>query len=346
MTPESPLPQATATGDGDGDGDPISLIEELRRTLGRMEAALSAISDSLAITDRQGAVLWCNRAFEQLVGRSRLALLGQPIERLLPADAAGQPLLAGLPLESLDQGASGLRAVLRHDPLLAVAIEWQPVLSEPERPLVFCIRDISAGLSNAAMRLEVVRIARERQALEAQALACAVTGLPNRRALEDRLARACQRLRDGEGTGLLTLLFCDLNGFKQVNDAHGHAAGDALLVTVARRLQSSLRSQDFVARLGGDEFVVLSEGPRSTEEAFNLALRLLEALGQPWRLGSLLVVPSMSVGIAMTDDPELGGMELLRRADLAMYDAKAHVSLPVSLHDELLERRLRQRRTG
>lgn len=342
MTPEPGPPQASSQVDDQS----ISLIEELRRTLGRMEAALSAISDSLAITDRQGRLLWCNSAFEQLVGRPRLALLGQPIERLLPADAAGKPLLAGLPLESLDQRGTGLRAVLREEPLLAVAIEWQPVLSEPERPLVFCIRDISAGLSNAAMRLEVVRIAKERQRLEAQALACAVTGLPNRRALEDRLCRSFQRLRARDDDTLLTLLFCDLNGFKQVNDEHGHAAGDALLVTVARRLQGSLRSQDFVARLGGDEFVVLSEGPRSSEEAFGLALRLLEALGQPWRLGTRLVVPSMSVGIAMTDDPELGGEELLRRADLAMYDAKGHAALPVSLHDELLERRLRQRRSG
>lgn len=328
----------------EGVRESIGLIEELRRTLGRMEAALAVISDALAITDRQGRVLWCNSAFERLVGQPRLALLGQSIEAALPADEAGRPLLAGLPLESLDQGASGLRAVLRQDPLQAVAIEWQPVLSDPERPLVFCIRDISAGLSNAAMRLEVVRIARERQQLEAQALACAVTGLPNRRALEARLARAFRRL--GGSRGVLTLLFCDLNGFKQINDQYGHAAGDALLVTVGRRLQTCLRSQDFVARLGGDEFVVLSEGPRSSEEAFSLALRLLEELGQPWRLGGRLVVPSMSIGIAMTDDPGLGAEELLRRADLAMYDAKTRPALPVCLHDETLEHQIRQHRLG
>jgi len=319
----------------------IELIGRLRRTLGRLEAALASISDALVITDDDGRVLWCNQAFERLVDRPRLRVLGQAITAVLPPDAEGRALLDGRQLAGDGAAGTGTRAVLRHEPLQAVAIEWRPVLSEAERPLVFCIRDISSDLTSEAMRQEVQRIAAERQRLEQQALACAVTGLPNRRALEENLTLALRNL-DAQA-GVLTLLFCDLNGFKQVNDRHGHAAGDALLVTVGQRLQGCLRSTDLVARLGGDEFVVLSQGPGNAQEAMALALRLLEEVGRPWKLDGRILHPAMSVGIAITDDPELDGAELLRRADLAMYDAKSTAKLPVAMHNSALELRSRAR---
>ena len=316
-------------------------MARLRSTLGRLEAGLATISDALAITDRHGRLMWCNQSFEQLTGRPRLLLLDRAITTLLPSDAEGQPLLGPAQLNGQTTEGRNLRAVLRHEPLRAVAIEWKPVLSDPEWPLVFCIRDISADLTSEAMRQEVRRIAAERRQLEEKVLACAVTGLPNRRALEQRLAAAFGQLR--EHPGLLTLLFCDLNGFKQVNDEHGHAAGDALLVTIGERLQSCLRASDLVSRLGGDEFVVLSQGPSSPQEAMSLALRLLEEVARPWSLQGRTLHPAMSVGIAMTDDPELGGGELLRRADVAMYEAKGGGGLPVALHDSSLDLRSRSR---
>jgi diguanylate cyclase (GGDEF)-like protein len=317
------------------------LVARLRSTLGRLEAGLATISDALAITDRHSRVLWCNQAFEQLTGRPRLLLLDQPITSLLPSDAEGQPLLSRTQLEGQTSEGRHLRAVLQHEPLRAVAIEWKPVLSDPELPLVFCVRDISADLTSEAMRREVRRIAAERRQLEQKVLACPVTGLANRRALEQRLAQAFGQLRDNPGT--LTLLFCDLNGFKQVNDVYGHAAGDALLVTIGQRLQSCLRNSDLVSRLGGDEFVVLSQGPSSPQEAMTLALRLLEEVGRPWTLESRILHPAMSVGIAMTDDPDLGGAELIRRADVAMYEAKGGSGLPAALHDTSLDLRSRSR---
>ncbi|MFM7087179.1 MAG: diguanylate cyclase domain-containing protein [Cyanobium sp.] len=264
------------------------MIEELRRTLGRLEAALATISDALVITDRTGQLLWCNLTFERLVRQARLFLVGRTITSLLPKDAEDQPLLSDPQLAGAATGS--LRAVLCRDPLQAVVIEWRPVLSEPQPPLVFCIRDISADLSNEAMRLEVDRIAQERHHLETRVLTCAVTGLPNRLALEQRLDLVFRRLRDQRGQ--LSLLFCDLNGFKQVNDLYGHAAGDALLVTVGQRLQAALRADDFVARLGGDEFVVVSAGPATALEAINLAVRLLEELGRPWSLEGRILHPS------------------------------------------------------
>lgn len=315
------------------------LIGLLRRTLGRLEAALATISDALVISDAAGRVMWCNQAFEGLVERPRLFLLGQPITAVLPPDAEGRPLLDDAQLN--EAAGAGLRAVLRHAPLWAVAIEWRPVLAEPERPLVFCIRDISADLASEAMRREVDRIAAERLRFEAQARVCAVTGLANRRAMDERLAHAFAAL--GECPGQLTLLFCDLNGFKQVNDQHGHAAGDALLLSVGRRLQRCLRSGELVARLGGDEFVVLSEGPRSAQEALDLGVRLLEEVCRPWIHEGRHLLPSMSVGIAITADAGLGASELLRRADLAMYDAKGGEQPSLALHDSGLERRSQAR---
>ncbi|MEB3331569.1 MAG: diguanylate cyclase [Synechococcaceae cyanobacterium] len=307
------------------------LIGRLRRTLGRLEAALAAISDALVISDAEGRVMWCNQAFEALTQRHRLLLLGQSIFAVLPPDADGRPLLQQDLIQPDVDAGGRQRTVLRHEPLQAVSIEWRPVLSEPERPLVFCIRDISADLASEAMRREVDRIAAERQRFAAQALACPVTGLPNRRALEERLANAFAAL--AEQPAQLTLLFCDLNGFKQVNDHYGHATGDALLQIVGQRLQGCLRSSDLVARLGGDEFVVLSEGPRCREEALDLGLRLLEAVCRPWIHEGRTLKPAMSVGIAMTQDAALGAAELLRRADLAMYGAKAAEGLPLALHD-------------
>ena len=317
------------------------LIGRLRSTLGRLEAALAAISDALVITDADGCVLWCNQAFEALAQQPRLRLLGRSILAVLPCDAEGRPLLEAGQFSARSSQGACQRVVLRHDPLLAVSIEWRPVLSEPERPLVFCIRDISADLASEAMRQEVDRIAAERERLEAQALACAVTGLPNRRALEERLALAFLGLR--QQPGQLTLLFCDLNGFKQVNDQLGHAAGDALLAIVGQRLQSCLRASDLVARLGGDEFVVLSLGPHGREEALDLGMRLLEEVCRPWSYEDRPLQPSISVGIAITRDPDLGAAELLRRADQAMYDAKAADQPSLALHDRALERRTRTR---
>ncbi|MFM7313243.1 MAG: diguanylate cyclase domain-containing protein [Cyanobium sp.] len=315
--------------------DEGELIRRLRSTLGRLEAALASISDALAISDAEGRLLWCNQAFETLATRHRLLLVGQSIFTLLPADAEGRPLLERMRIrpDSLEGGRQ--QAVLREDPLLAVSIEWRPVLSEPERPLVFCIRDISADLASAAMRREVDRIAAERQIFEAQAMACPVTGLPNRRALEERLALAFAGL--SQQPGQLTLLFCDLDGFKQVNDAYGHASGDALLQIVGERLKGCLRANDLVARLGGDEFVVLSHGPRCREEALDLGLRLLEGVCRPWIHGGRTLKPAMSVGVAITRDATLGGAELLRRADLAMYEAKGSEELPLVLHDTGIE---------
>ena len=145
-----------------------------------------------------------------------------------------------------------------------------------------------------------------------------LTDLPNRGILLDRVAHALHRAR--RDMVRVALLFIDLDSFKPVNDRHGHAAGDAVLVEVARRLIESTRQSDTVARLGGDEFAVLLEDT-SVREAFVIADRILGSLGAGTQIGTHTVALGGSIGIAFGDGSE-SGETLLRNADLAMYEAK------------------------
>jgi diguanylate cyclase (GGDEF)-like protein/PAS domain S-box-containing protein len=158
------------------------------------------------------------------------------------------------------------------------------------------------------------------EALSDQAMRDAVTGLPNRRALHERMGSALQRLR--RHPGMVTVMFCDLDHFKDINDSLGHAVGDRLLVEVAERLQTGLRPEDTIARLGGDEFVAMGEGIADPAAAMLMAMRLQDKLSVPWVHEQQVYRPAMSVGIAMTTDADVSVDEMLRRADLAMYRAK------------------------
>jgi diguanylate cyclase (GGDEF)-like protein/PAS domain S-box-containing protein len=153
-----------------------------------------------------------------------------------------------------------------------------------------------------------------------------LTGLPNRRLLLDRLHQALALSARNGRYG--ALLFIDLDKFKQLNDTHGHDIGDQLLVEVARRLQACVREGDTVARLAGDEFVVMLEELDETREAAvqqteTVAMKIVEQLSQIYRLGIVEHRASASVGIALFHDREPGMEELIRHADLAMYQAKA-----------------------
>ncbi len=164
----------------------------------------------------------------------------------------------------------------------------------------------------------------------------ALTGLPNRTTLSERLDDALARLR-GEGRledvraatqgadGLAAVLFIDLDHFKDVNDTLGHAAGDLLLRLAAARLQGCLRGEDLLARLGGDEFAVLLETLTDPGQAAEIARRMIEAASVPFALDGHEAVIGASVGIALCRPGEHGvGSDLvLRQADMALYKAKA-----------------------
>ncbi len=154
-----------------------------------------------------------------------------------------------------------------------------------------------------------------------QATHDALTGLPNRTLLLDRISQMLVRSRRlGQP---VAVLFVDLDGFKKVNDSYGHRAGDEVLVEVASRLSKALRESDTLGRLGGDEFVVAAELAMSGESAETIATRLIEALREPFLIEDRSAPPievSASVGIATGEGER--AEQLLRKADIAMYRAK------------------------
>ena len=156
--------------------------------------------------------------------------------------------------------------------------------------------------------------------LHDQAFRDPLTGLPNRKLLEDRFSQAAGRLQRNGASVLVAVV--DVDDFKQVNDTHGHAVGDQLLCEVGRRLQAAVRGTDTVSRMGGDEFVVLAEecGP---DALARLADRLLGACNTPLDIDGHALQVGLSIGVARGAAPVDGLDGLLRAADAAMYRAKA-----------------------
>ena len=158
------------------------------------------------------------------------------------------------------------------------------------------------------------------EALEHRALHDALTGLPNRILLRDRIEQA---LRRSERSGRpIAVVYLDLDGFKRINDSLGHDAGDELLLHVADRLTAAVRPADTVARLGGDEFAILLEESEEDDVVAHVTERVMEALDAPIPIGDRQVVASASLGLAISD-PDATAMSILRDADVAMYHAKA-----------------------
>jgi diguanylate cyclase (GGDEF)-like protein len=162
-------------------------------------------------------------------------------------------------------------------------------------------------------------LAAERAKLAHQAMHDFLTGLPNRSLLYDRIAHAL-RAADRYG-GTVALLFVDLDGFKDVNDGHGHETGDRLLQAVAERVRAAVRPSDTVARLGGDEFIVLCDRLDDPAEAMAVADRVLAALREPFEPPLSEAALTASIGIAL-GEPGDGPDVLVGRADQAMYVAK------------------------
>lgn len=153
-----------------------------------------------------------------------------------------------------------------------------------------------------------------------QATRDALTGLANRRAFEAELASSVIGKRSTDASGVM---FLDLDGFKKINDEHGHKAGDEVLVETAKRLLQSVRDSDIVARLGGDEFTVLLRGVLSKGEVATVAERILAAMREPMPLSTgVSVHPTPSLGVALATNFDAEPAALLKQADAAMYEAK------------------------
>jgi len=175
------------------------------------------------------------------------------------------------------------------------------------------------GLRLASIHTAAHQAQQEREALRSLAHSDPLTGLPNRRGLT---AQIDQRLARARPDHLLALVLLDLDGFKQVNDQHGHDTGDQLLVAVADRLRGSLREQDLIARLGGDEFVVVADGLRTPAQAEALCSHLLRAFDNPFEVGGQPMRLGLTGGYVLAPLDGRDGRELLKAADAAMYSGK------------------------
>jgi diguanylate cyclase (GGDEF)-like protein/PAS domain S-box-containing protein len=161
----------------------------------------------------------------------------------------------------------------------------------------------------------------------------ALTGLPNRALLLDRLGRAVERTKRRNELQF-AVLFCDLDGFKFVNDSLGHQTGDQILIAVSRRLESCVRAGDTVARLGGDEFLILVDDFESEADVYNLAGRILAELQAPFVVNGHELVMSISIGIALSGTTSASPEEIVRNADIAMYRAKSRGKAGYVVFDE------------
>lgn len=175
------------------------------------------------------------------------------------------------------------------------------------------------GLRTKALRLEALDANRERDVMRSLAHTDPLTGLPNRRGLNIALASALSRCSSEK---MLAVYMMDLDGFKPVNDQHGHDVGDELLVAVTRRLQGHVRQSDLVARLGGDEFVVMAGQLHSLQQAQELGHKLLDAFRSPFSLNNVQVEIGLTIGYAIAPHDSTDAIGLLKLADAAMYSGK------------------------
>ena len=309
---------------------------------------LDSSPELLYLLDRDGRIRFINRRVETLLGFRRDELIGQHYEALVDESfrglarhvfderrtgrRAGQPLELKL-ISRRDAGgqrASHPRGVWME--LRAEGIYADPNERTAENYLGACgaIRDIGD------------RKASERD-FNFRAFHDAVTGLPNRALLDDRLSLAIAQAKRSRRK--LAVMFLDLNRFKRVNDRLGHSVGDRLLRAVAQRVRACLRQGDTLSRFGGDEFTLLVPGVRSRGAVERIAGKILQRFDVPFVIDGRRLRVGASIGIALCPDAGERGDALIEAADIAMYHAKNRGGNRYQLYSETMNRGVTRRLT-
>ena len=316
-----------------------SLAEDLhrRQSEARFRSLVAHSSDLITVLDAHGAVTYQSPSVERVLGYRVDEVEGSDFARFLAE--SDRPRLAQIVAgvgEAYVGGGSETHVIecsLRHrnGNWLQFEVQHTDLLQDEHvRGVVLNSRDVS-----------------ERKAFEDQlahqAFHDPVTSLANRALFADRVQHSI--MRSSRGGPAIGVMFIDLDDFKTVNDSLGHAAGDTVLQEVARRLLGAVRPADTVARFGGDEFAVLLDGIKDSEEAADVAGRILRALELQFDVDGKHVYPRASVGICLADHG-LGSSdaeELLRNADVAMYMAKrdskgGYRVFEPAMHERVVER--------
>ena len=286
-------------------------------SLRKSEQRLRAIADNLpvliSIIDRDETYRFCNATYRDWLGVDPASIVGCRLKDV--SSLAEYTVIKPFVTRAL----AGESVTFEHTGMMGTSARHMLVTYLPLRS------DRNAEKSSDTEGFYVlIEDLTQRKTLEDQLSHMAqydqLTGLPNRYLLHDRLQLAYQRT--ARESKQLAVLYLDVDDFKSINDALGHAAGDALLKQFGERLKVQVRASDTVARVGGDEFVVLMEGLFSLDDLRNVAGKIIEAMQPPFALSDRPVHVSASIGIA-TSPPSTTWEEVLHAADSAMYQARA-----------------------
>ena len=302
----------------------------------RIAATTFLTHEGILVTDARGVILQVNPAFTEITGYAAAEVVGRT-PAVLRSNRHDADFYRAMWADLLSEGVWQGEIVNRR----------RSGETYPEWLTITAVKDEHGATSHYVGVFQDIT-ARKTAEEEIRNLAFydPLTHLPNRRLLLDRLQQAVAASSRNGRYG--ALLFLDLDNFKTLNDSLGHDMGDRLLVEVAGRLQASVREGDTVARLGGDEFVLMIQdlcdtGGEAAARAEATARKVLGALNQPYQLGSQEYRGSSSIGITLFSGHEAGIDELLKRADLAMYQAKSAGRNTMRFFDPGMQARINHR---
>lgn len=286
----------------------------IKSEIAKIQTTFASIGDAVITTDFEGIIDYMNQSACELTNYQQEENTKLHIKTVFKIFNEDNFLLNNPVEQAIHQG-SVIKG--KHNVLLQRR-------GGEQLPIVYTIAPIHDSSSNIIGTIIVFHDTSEThkltKALSWQASHDALTRLPNRILLKDKLESSLNRVV--ENNTLLTLFFIDLDGFKPVNDKYGHEQGDKVLKVIAKRLLDTIRDDDLVARLGGDEFVITLLSFSDHNEIINALNRVMNTISQPIPVGSANIVLSASIGVTIFPDDQADADTLLRHADQAMYIAK------------------------
>jgi diguanylate cyclase (GGDEF)-like protein/PAS domain S-box-containing protein len=285
----------------------------------KLRAVIDGALDAIVTIDENGHLQEFNPAAERIFGYTRDQVIGRPLAEVMIPPAKRHAHSMGH-----QRFISTGEKTIFNKRLELVAIRADG--SEfPVEVTITSVDNIGLPLVTGFIR-DITERKQAEQEIRSLAFFDPLTGLPNRRLLQDRLEQAL--VSSGRSLQYGAVIFIDLDNFKALNDTRGHALGDLLLVEIARRLRECIRAEDTVARLGGDEFVVVLEDlsedlSHSIAQAKQLAEKIQITVNQPYQLQEIEHHHTSSIGICLFQGVEISAQELLKRSDTAMYQAKS-----------------------
>lgn len=296
-------------------GQVTSVFNEMQEKLSATETRIRAVTDNLfdaiITADENGIIESVNPAVERMFGYPRTEMLGKNVSMLMPE-----------PYSKEHDRYMRKYLLTGRGRIINTRVEVTGVRKDGTRfPIEITLREMRLVDQRyfVAVARDITETKRQTAALEYQALHDALTELPNRTLLSDRVRQSILLAqRDHQSMALLVM---DLDRFKDINDTLGHQYGDQVLQEVAKRMRAVLRESDTIARLGGDEFAVLL--PRTTsDQAQHIASKLLDAIEEPFVLGEQVLHIGISIGISLYPQHGDDEVTLMQRGDVAMYVAK------------------------